>query len=202
MRRHQAGRRVGHVVVDHQGSAARWPDEVEAVLVDPELGWASARNAGLRRTAGSIALVADGSVEADGDAIGPLLEAFQDPSVGIAGAFGLVSDDLRTFREADGPDVDAIEAYLLAVRRDLLTQGIGFDEHFRFYRHADLDLSFRVKAMGLRAVVVPVPVTRHVHRMWEVTPPEERDRLSKRNFYRFLDRWRSRADLLERNRRE
>jgi hypothetical protein len=27
-------------------------------------------------------------------------------------------------------------------------------------------------------------------------PDEERDRLSRRNFYRFLDRWRERPDLL------
>jgi hypothetical protein len=28
------------------------------------------------------------------------------------------------------------------------------------------------------------------------TPVEERVRLSKRNYYRFLDRWRGRTDLL------
>ncbi|MFN8233794.1 MAG: hypothetical protein U0V56_10100 [Actinomycetota bacterium] len=44
-------------------------------------------------------------------------------------------------------------------------------------------------------MVVPVPVERHEHRMWLETPPAERARLSKRNFYRFLDRWRDRWDL-------
>ena len=47
-----------------------------------------------------------------------------------------------------------------------------------------------------RATVTPVPIRRHEHRMWTATPEEERARLSKRNFYRFLDRWRGRTDLL------
>jgi hypothetical protein len=32
--------------------------------------------------------------------------------------------------------------------------------------------------------------------LWESTDPIERDRLSRRNFYRFLDRWGKRNDLL------
>ena len=45
------------------------------------------------------------------------------------------------------------------------------------------------------ARVVAVPVTKHEHRMWFSTAPQDRARLSKRNYYRFLDRWRDRWDL-------
>jgi hypothetical protein len=45
-------------------------------------------------------------------------------------------------------------------------------------------------------VLVDVPVRRHEHRMYHSTPPPERDRLSKRNYYRFLERFRDRFDLL------
>ena len=54
-----------------------------------------------------------------------------------------------------------------------------------------IECSFRVKEAGYRAVVVDVPVARHEHRVWSNTPPSERDRLSKRNYYRFLDRFRA-----------
>ena len=81
-------------------------------------------------------------------------------------------------------------------RRELVERGLRFDEKFKFYRTADIELSFQVKAMGLRATVTPIEVTRHEHRMWSSTPEIERDRLSKRNFYRFLDTWRGRTDLL------
>jgi GT2 family glycosyltransferase len=95
-----------------------------------------------------------------------------------------------------GPDVDAVEGYLMAFRRELVEEGLRFDEKFKFYRTADIDVCFQVKARGLRATVTPLPVSRHEHRMWANTPEEERARLSKRNFYRFLDRWRGRTDLL------
>jgi GT2 family glycosyltransferase len=84
----------------------------------------------------------------------------------------------------------------MAVRREVLGRVGAFDERFRFYRTADIELSFRIRDAGLRALVVPVPVRRHEHRMWTHTDPAERERLSKRNFYRFLERFRGRTDLL------
>jgi cysteinyl-tRNA synthetase len=81
-------------------------------------------------------------------------------------------------------------------KADALAAG-GFDPRFRFYRMADVEFSFRLREGGGRAVVVAgLPVERHEHRLWESTPPSERERLSKRNMYRFLDRWRDREDLL------
>jgi hypothetical protein len=44
--------------------------------------------------------------------------------------------------------------------------------------------------------VTGVPVERHVHRGWTSLPGEERDRLSKKNYYRVLKRFASRRDLL------
>jgi cysteinyl-tRNA synthetase len=186
-----------HVVVDLVGvDSAAWPPGVEVLRLDPAIGWAAARNAGLEATRGRVALVVDGSVEATGDVIGPLAAALDDATVGLTGPFGLVSDDLREFRETPGPHCDALEGYAMAFRRDLLLRGVRFDPKFRFYRSADIEFSFQVKALGLRATVTPVPLIRHEHRMWASTPEGERDRLSKRNFYRFLDRWRGRSDLL------
>ena len=62
---------------------------------------------------------------------------------------------------------------------------------------ADVEFSFRLRDRGGRAIAVPgLPLEKHEHRLWEATEPSERDRLSKRNTYRFLDRWRGREDLL------
>jgi GT2 family glycosyltransferase len=127
---------------------------------------------------------------------GARAQALADDRVGVAGPFGLVTEDLREFVESRGPDVDAVEAYLMAFRRDVAEEVGGFDERFAFYRSADLEMSFRVKDRGYRAVVVSdVPVQRHEHRRWTTTPVEERDRLSKANFNRFLERFRGRFDL-------
>jgi hypothetical protein len=191
------GRSLHHVVVDATGEEpAGWPSHAEVVRVAPDTGWAGSRNAGLVRSRGRTVVVVDGSIEAGGDALGPLEAALRDARVGVTGPFGIVSDDLREFRDAGGPDCDAVEGYLMAFRRDLLDRGVRFDPKFRFYRSADIEFSFQVKALGLRATVTTAPVIRHEHRMWANTPEDERARLSKRNFYRFLDRWRGRPDLL------
>jgi hypothetical protein len=196
-RRHQGGCSVQYVVVDTTLTEADdWPDDVDLVRLAPGTGWAAARNAGLRRTSAGIVVIVDGSIEADGDAFEPLAVALQDPSIGVTGPFGIVTDDLREFREAEGMECDAVEGYLMAFRRDLLLDELRFDPKFRFYRSADIELSFQIKARGLRATVTPLPVKRYEHRMWVNTPIEERARLSKRNYYRFLDRWRGRTDLL------
>jgi cysteinyl-tRNA synthetase len=194
--RHAEGRSLQHVVVDAlEDVEAAWPDGADVVRLNPSTGWAAARNAGLTRSLGRIVVVVDGSVEARGDVIGPLAEALTDDQIGVTGPFGIITEELHHFHESSGPDVDAIEGYVMAVRRDLLKEGLRFDEKFKFYRTADIELSFQVKSRGLRAVVTPVPVGRHEHRMWSNTPEDERERLSKRNFYRFLDRWRGRTDL-------
>jgi len=195
-RRDARAPRVQHVVVEAREGDHRWPHGVESVRVAGDIGWAAARNAGLRRSLGEVVVIADGSVEASGDALAPLVRALEDPTIGITGPFGIVTDDLREFRDSAGPDVDAIEGYLMAFRRDLLVRGVSFDQRFRFYRTADIDLSLQIKSLGLRAVVTDAPVVRHEHRTWSNTPEDRRDQLSKRNFYRFLDRWRGRTDLL------
>jgi hypothetical protein len=192
--------RVQHVIVDITGTdPSVWPEGVEHISLVDGVGWAKARNCGFRRARSDIVVVADGSVEASGDLLSPLARALEDPTTGIAGPFGIVTSDLREFRRSEGigpgRDVDAIEGYLMAFRRETLRAAGYLDEAFTFYRSCDIEYSFRVKERGLRTVVVPVPVVTHEHRAWTHTAPERRDALSKRNFYRFLDRYRDRFDL-------
>ena len=196
-RRFEGGRAVHHVVVETRPEAAgTWPEGVEVIPLAEDPGFGVARNVGLRRSRGRMVLVVDGSVEAQGDLYTPLEETIADPSVAVAGPYGLVTDDLREFRDHEGPDVDAVEGYMMAIRRELLADGVAFDERYRFYRAADIELCFQVKLRGFRVVRVPVPVRRHEHRRWAATSQADRERLSKRNFYRFLDTFRGRTDLL------
>jgi GT2 family glycosyltransferase len=178
---------------------ARHPLAITPVLLRSaeRLGWADGANLGLRRVRGAVALLLDTSLEPNGEFVTPLLSAFDDPAVGVAGGYGVTSGDLRQFEEAPPGEVDAVEGYCLAVRREVLRDVGLFDHHFRYYRNADLDFSFQVRAAGWKAVrCEPLPLVRHTHRGWTAFPPAERDRLSKRNFYRFLKRWGSRRDLL------
>jgi cysteinyl-tRNA synthetase len=180
-------------------------DALDAVVVPAgeRLGWADAATLGLTRARGAVIVLLDTSIEPTGDLLTPLLAAFDDPTVGLAGGWGVTSADARQFDDAPAGEVDAIEGYCLAVRREALQAVRGFDRRYRFYRNADLDFSFAVRDAGWRAVRTEwLPAERHEHRGWAAHADDERDRLSRRNFYRFLDRWRDRPDLLLAHRSE
>jgi len=198
-RANAGSRRLQFVVADVTGEAAETlgDDDVEIVRLEPETGWAAARNAGMRRSRAPIVIAADPSIEPTGDVFSPIESALKDPAVGVCGPFGIVTRDLREFAEApDAGPCDAVEGYLMAFRREIVTAVGGFDEKYRWYRTADIEWSFRVKDAGFGCSVVPLPVAKHTHRMWDAATEAQRTSWSKRNFYRFLDRFRDRWDLV------
>jgi cysteinyl-tRNA synthetase len=205
IRRECGGRDVEVIVVDNaslDGSTERLRSlasinpSVRFIAAEHNLGAAAARNAGLRASRGRFVILMDPSIELRDDITAPLAEALADDRVGVVGPFSLHSHDLRRFEEADSGEADAMQGYLFAFRRDRLRL-VGFmDEKFRFYRNLDIDYSLAFRAAGLRIVSLPLPVIRHEHREWESLPEDERERRSKKNFYRFHHRWGSRTDLL------
>lgn len=178
------------------------PTPAELVRTSAPLGQAAALNAGIRRAGAEIVVVLDPSVVPEGDVVTPLVDALRDPTVAVAGPFGLRSEDLRRFEETtEAGDAAAIQGYGMAFRRtDYVARG-PLDEGFRFYRNLDIWWSLVLRdggegAVPRRAVVVPgLAVERGEPHAWTSTPPADRDRLSKRNFYRVLDRFRTRSDL-------
>ena len=205
-----------HIVVvandssDEQAAALETLDQIdpggpgvatEVVWTSARLGHAAALNAGIRRASAPVVALLDTSVEPRGDVVTPLLDALADESVAVTGGWGIVSDDLRRFRDAPPGDVDAIEGYLMAFRRADYAERGPLDEAFRFYRNLDIWWSLVLRDGGeegapRRAVAVAVPAERREHRGWTELPEAERDRLSKRNFYRIINRFGSRRDLL------
>ncbi len=170
---------------------------VQPITCDHNIGIGAARNCGMRAARGRVIVLLDTSVEPTGDFLSPLDKALEDGSTGIVGPFGVNSEDMREFEDAPGPEVDAVEGYLMALRRARVREVGLMDEKFRFYRHLDLDYSLAVRERGYRnRIVADLPLRRHAHTDWERTPPEERDRLSKRNFYRFLKKYGHSTDLL------
>ena len=178
--------------------AERRQDRVRVLTLDSPEGWAQAANRALEAAAGDVVVLFDPGVELHGDVAGPLLRALAEPGTVAAGGFGVRCERrIGDFHEDPGPEVDALEGYVLAFRRrDALDAG-GFDRRFRFYRLADFELCFKLRSgLGGRAVVVPdLPVERHEHRLWEALDDEERERRSRRNYHRFLDLWGKREDL-------
>lgn len=175
---------------------------LQVLFADHNIGFAAGRNATMRASRGRFVVLLDTSIELNGDIWQPLAELLSDPLSGVAGPYGLVTDDLREFRESAGPDVDAIEGYLLAFRRAILPEVGWIDERFRFYRLMDIHFSFFFKTAGYRALAVSAveqQIIKHPHREWFSLNEEERTTKSKKNYDIFRARWHHGQSLLSVN---
>ncbi|MDQ1746412.1 MAG: hypothetical protein QOD07_675 [Frankiaceae bacterium] len=162
------------------------------------VGWADARRALLRADTARVHVWCDLSTVFTGDALTPLLDAIDpDEDVVAAGWRGVdvdVADEWRSFTDAGPGDVDALLGYLMAMRRDAALDADVPHPKARFYRNADMEASFALRAArpGARLVVPPgeLPVRQHRHRGYHDTDPAYRDRESAKTYQRFLQRFR------------
>ena len=161
------------------------------------MGEAEAHNIGLKQSRGRYILLLDSRVELVGDVFTPLAKTLADNNVGLTGLHGLSTDDLRHFEESPQLEVEVVDMLCLAFRRQLLKQVGLFDERYRFPYYMDVDFNFAVRDSGADVVVTPnLSVICHPALQDGNLSDAERTRLTKRNFYRFLEKWGHRDDLL------
>src|SRR5229473_1076581 len=175
---------------------------LQVLFADHNMGFAAGRNATMRASRGRFIVLMDTSIEVNGDIWEPLAQTLADSNIGVVGPYGLVTDDLREFSEAAGPDVDAIEGYLMAFRRALSPEVGRIDERFRFYRLMDIYYSFFFKTSGYRVLTTPLVAERiikHPHREWYSLSEEEQATKSKKNYDIFRARWHHGESLLVAN---
>jgi glycosyl transferase family 2 len=176
----------------------------EVVWTSERLGQAAALNAGIRRAAASVVVLLDPSAEPTGDLVQPLVNALADETVAVTGPWGLASRDsapadLRDLEAAEGR-VDVIDGACLAFRRDDYAERGPLDENFRDPAWLDAWWSLvlrepRDAQPPRRALALAdLPVLRH--READSGDPAAATRPAKRNFYRLLERFRGRDDLL------
>ncbi|MGH2471940.1 MAG: cysteine--tRNA ligase [Candidatus Limnocylindria bacterium] len=163
---------------------------VEVFFADRDLGEGAARNALIRLARGRMLLMLDCSVEITGDLFSPLTRVLGDQTVGFVGPWGLRTTDLKHFDEATSGEVQAVQGYCAAARREVLLEIGGFDERYRFYRNLDIAVSLAAREFGYRAVALGAECARrHEHRIWESLSEEERLKRSRRNFDRMYKRF-------------
>jgi GT2 family glycosyltransferase len=203
---------AAHGVLARLGAAS---DRVRLLWIDHDPGAGAARNLGLRTSRGTHVALMDPSVELIGDAWAPLLAVLGEPSVGGVGPFGLLTSDMRHYYELDSADpssasrsaaapkpveVDALQNYLMVFRRSDLARIGPLDEHYRFYRILDLDLSYAIRdRVGRLMTLSGLPLVRHRHALWEALSEGDREERSRKNFGRFLKRWDHHAHHLHRH---
>jgi cysteinyl-tRNA synthetase len=206
---HAEGLDVEVVVVDATGSPRSHTQLAELGSTDPRVriawidhdpGAAAARNLGMRASGGTFVALMDPSVELLGSPWAELLAVLADSKVGAVGSFGLVTADMRHFHDASTTagltEVDALQNYLMVLRRADLRRIGPLDEHYRYYRILDLDLSFSIRdRVGSLQSLAGLPLVRHRHALWEALSEGDREERSRKNFGRFLKRWDHRHDL-------
>jgi glycosyltransferase involved in cell wall biosynthesis len=160
------------------------------------MGIAEARNIGLKQSRGRYILLLDAHMELTGDIFTSLEQTLDNEQVGLTGLRGLRTDDLRHFQESREPEVEAIDGMCMAFKRALLKQSGLFDEGYRFPQYMDIDFSFAIRDAGAETILTPhLPLISHPASFVGIAD-SERVRLTKRNFYRFLQKWGNRDDLL------
>lgn len=194
---------VDVVVVADAVEPAAGPRSSEVVRTSAPLGAGARLNIGIRRARGPVVIVLDRSVVPAGDIVTPLVEQLGDTSVAVVGSSGYVSADMQRFEPVDpdtgGRDVVAVRGPLIAFRRaDAAARG-PVDEAFRLGRWLDAWWSLVLRDQGedvppRRAVSLPgLPFGAGTGEAPNLD--RDRDRGAKRNFYRVLDRFRTRLDL-------
>lgn len=170
----------------------------EVLWLGARLTPAAAANAGLRRSSGSLIVLLDEHARPIGDVATPLIDALSDPAVAVAGAAGLDSPDLRRWTPAGPGRVDALDWGMLAFRReDLMARG-PLEERFHLGRSLGPWWSLVLRDEGpdaapREALALSLPL--------EAIPATDDDdpalaRAIKRDFYRLIDRFGHRYDLL------
>ena len=171
-------------------------DRVEELHVERAAGWAEARQALIAHDVSTIHVLLDVSTVFEGDAITPLLAAFDTPDVAAAGWRGVnVTDSWTEFVDAEPGNVEALLGYLVAVRRSAAL-AVPLPPKARFYRNADMEWSFLLRDAGVgRLVAMDLPVRQDRHRGYHDSDPTYRDKESRRTYDRFLQQFRGREDL-------
>lgn len=186
---------------DASSSDATRPDlAVEVVATSAPFGAADARNAGIRRAAAPVVILIDPSVVPTGDFVTPHVDALADPSVAVAGPWGLAGLDLRRLAPAGPGDAAAVGGSCLAFGRDDYLDHGPLDARFRLDAYLDIWWSLVLRDGGeegshRRALGLGnLPVARTS--VEGATAQPDRERQIKRNFYRLIEAFGARRDLL------
>ena len=174
-------------------------ESVKLIHADHSLGDGAAKNVLFKSAMGKIFVLMDPSVEAEGEFLPSLAKMLERSQVGIAGYAGLRTENFLHFHDGEGESgyMDAMQGYCLSFYRKNINQVGLMRESFRFYRNLDLDFSFQFKDRGFLILADnTLPLVLHEHRGWTSLSEQERDDLSRKNYGRFLKKWRERTDLL------
>jgi GT2 family glycosyltransferase len=167
------------IIVVDDGSTDRTAEIARShgvcLLQQPNAGPAAARNRGAQAARGHILLFTDADCEPSPDWIERLVDPFRDPIViGVKGVYrtrqrALVARfvqleyESKYARMARQAQIDFIDTYAAAYRREVFLDNGGFDPAFRTASVEDQEFSFRLARQGHRLAFAPRAIVYHHH---------------------------------------
>jgi lipopolysaccharide/colanic/teichoic acid biosynthesis glycosyltransferase/glycosyltransferase involved in cell wall biosynthesis len=158
------------IVIDHGSSdeTPRLAQEAGATVICRPGSAAGARNAGVGAAAGAIVSFTDATCAPAPDWLAQITSPFQEANVigckgvygnkrpGVMARFVQLEYEEKYSRLSRQKQIDFIDTYSAAYRRDVLLANGGFDERFLWLE--DQELSFRLAARGYRLIFQPAAV--------------------------------------------
>ncbi|NCX09809.1 MAG: hypothetical protein EBW09_03025 [Actinobacteria bacterium] len=93
-------------------------------------------------------------------------------------------------------EVDVLFGYYFALDRKFAIAAGGANPSAKYYRNADLELSLAIRAAGGKLLQIDLPLSQGRHHGYHDVDPDYRDKNSRKNYQRILDRFRGKNEIL------
>ena len=163
-----------------------------------KLGWGHSVQHLLHTIETQYVVLMDPSTQFIGDAISPAIAEANKGYVAVGWKGGLINleDEWRSVDDKGDGEVDVLFSYFMIVNRQFAIDAGGANTSATYYRNADLEMTLSLRAHGGKLLQMALPLTQGRHHGYHDVDSEYRDKNSKKNYQRLLDRFRGRNDIL------
>ena len=162
------------------------------------LGWGNVINHFLNTFSEDYLLIMDTSTTFTADPIPQTLNSLEAGYQGVGWKGGLVNleDEWRTTTDKGAGEVDVLFGYYFALDRNFAISAGGANPSAKYYRNADLELSLAIRDAGGKLMQIDLPLSQGRHHGYHDVDPDYRDKNSRKNYQRILDRFRGKNEIL------
>jgi hypothetical protein len=163
-----------------------------------KLGWGHTVNNFLNSVTEKYVVIMDPSTNFTGDAITRVVEKLDSGFEGVGWRGGLINieDEWRSVDDRGDGEVDVLFSYFFAMDREFASKAGGANPSATYYRNADIELSLALRAAGGKLWQMELPLVQGRHHGYHDADPDYREKNSKKNYSRILEKYRGRTDIL------
>ena len=163
-----------------------------------KLGWGHSVNHFLNSVTEKYVVIMDPSTNFTGDAIAPVVAKLDEGYNGVGWRGGLVNveDEWRSVDDRGEGDVDVLFSYFFAIDREFALKAGGANPSATYYRNADIEMSLAMRTTGGKLFQMDLPLIQGRHHGYHDVEPDYREKKSKENYNRILEKYRGRTDIL------